>query len=63
MDYFHNNHFCNHFCQIKKEKRIEEEKNINVLVLAANVDAKGPGPIINSLVSKEYMNQLQLIQK
>ena len=35
-------------------KLIEEEKNINVLVLAANVDAKGPGPIINSLVSKEY---------
>ena len=35
-------------------KLIEEEENINVLVLAANVDAKGPGPIINSLVSKEY---------
>ena len=35
-------------------KLIEEEKNINVLVLAANVDEKGPGPIINSLVSKEY---------
>ena len=33
---------------------IEEEKNINVLVLAAKVDEKGPGPIINSLVSKEY---------
>ena len=33
---------------------IEEEKNINVLVLAANVDEKGPGPIINSLISKEY---------
>ena len=33
---------------------IEEEKNINVLVLAANVDEKGPGPIISSLVSKEY---------
>ena len=35
-------------------KLIEEEENINVLVLAANVDEKGPGPIINSLVSKEY---------
>ncbi len=33
---------------------IEEEQNINVLVLAANVDEKGPGPIINSLISKEY---------
>ena len=35
-------------------KLIEEEENINVLVLAANVDEKGPGPIISSLVSKEY---------
>ena len=35
-------------------KLIEEEKNINVLVLAANVDEKGPGPIISTLVSKEY---------
>ena len=35
-------------------KLIEEEENINVLVLAANVDEKGPGPIINSLISKEY---------
>ena len=33
---------------------IEEEKNINVLVLAANVDEKGPGPIINALITKEY---------
>ena len=33
---------------------IEEEKNINVLVLAANVDEKGPGPIISSLTTKEY---------
>ena len=33
---------------------IEEEKNISVLVLAANVDEKGPGPIISSLTSKEY---------
>ena len=37
---------------------IEEEKNINVLVLAANVDEKdkNPGPIINSLVAKELSN-------
>ena len=42
--------------EIMKELKalIEEEENINVLVLAANVDEKGPGPIINSLVSKEY---------
>ena len=34
---------------------IEEEKNINVLVLAAKVDDdKGPGPIINALTTKEY---------
>ena len=33
---------------------IEEEKNINVLVLAANVDEKGPGPIINALTANEY---------
>ena len=33
---------------------IEEERDINVLVLAANIDDKGPGPIISSLVSKEY---------
>ena len=33
---------------------IEEEKNINVLVLAANVDEKGPGPIVSALTSKEY---------
>ena len=37
---------------------IKEEKNINVLVLAANVDEKDndPGPIINSLVTKEFSN-------
>ena len=35
-------------------KLIEEEENINVLVLAANVDEKGPGPIISSLTTKEY---------
>tara|TARA_Y100001970_G_scaffold287378_1_gene411901 strand:+ start:1241 stop:1714 length:474 start_codon:yes stop_codon:yes gene_type:complete len=37
---------------------IEEEKNINVLVLASNVDEKNndPGPIISSLVSKELSN-------
>jgi len=33
---------------------IEEEKNINVLVLAANVDEKGPGPIVSALTTKEY---------
>ena len=33
---------------------IEEEKNINVLVLAANNDEKGPGPIISALTTKEY---------
>ena len=33
---------------------IEEEKNINVLVLAANLDEKGPGPIISALTTKEY---------
>ena len=35
-------------------KLIEEEVSINVLVLAANIDENGPGPIINSLMSKEY---------
>ena len=37
---------------------INEEKNINVLVLAANVEEsqKDPGPIINSLVNKELSN-------
>ena len=33
---------------------IEEEKNINVLVLAAKVDDKGPGPIVSALTTKEY---------
>jgi len=33
---------------------VEEEKNINVLVLAASPDDQGPGPIINALTSKEY---------
>ena len=33
---------------------IEEEKNINVLVLAARIDEKGPGPIISTLTTKEY---------
>ena len=33
---------------------IEEEKNINVLVLATNIDEKGPGPIISTLTNKEY---------
>ena len=37
---------------------IKEEEDINVLVLASNVDenTKDPGPIINSLVSKELSN-------
>tara|TARA_B100000029_G_C17564196_1_gene954490 strand:- start:95 stop:568 length:474 start_codon:yes stop_codon:yes gene_type:complete len=37
---------------------IDEEKNINVLVIGANVNEKetNPGPIINSLVSKELSN-------
>ncbi len=38
---------------------IEEEKNINVLVVSANVDQtdkKNPGPIINSLITKELSN-------
>ena len=37
---------------------IEEEKNINVLVVAAKVDEKekNPGPIINSLIGKELSN-------
>ena len=37
---------------------IDEEKNINVLVIGAKVDEneKNPGPIINSLVSKELSN-------
>ena len=46
--------------EIMKELKalIEEEENINVLVLAANVDEaiKDPGPIINSLVTKEFSN-------
>jgi len=33
---------------------IEEEKNINVLVLAAKVDEKGPGPIVSAITTKEY---------
>ena len=28
--------------------------NINVLVLAARIDEKGPGPIISELTTKEY---------
>ena len=40
------------------KKLIEEEKNINVLVLAASSDPKdkSPGPIINSLVTNEITN-------
>ncbi len=37
---------------------IDEEKSINVLVLAANIDDKetDPGPIINLLLTKELTN-------
>ena len=45
--------------EIMKELKalIDEEKDINVLVIAANVDEKdNPGPIINALVSKELSN-------
>ena len=46
--------------EIMKELKalIDEEMGINVLVIAANVDKKdnNPGPIINSLVSKELSN-------
>lgn len=40
------------------KKLIEEEKNINVLVLAAksNTNDRNPGPIITSLVSNEITN-------
>ena len=40
---------------IELKKLIEEDKNINVLVLAANSNEneKNPGPIINALVTKE----------
>jgi len=40
------------------KKLIEEEENINVLVLAANINQKekNPGPIINALVTKEISN-------
>ena len=33
---------------------IEKEKNINVLVLAAKIDEKGPGPITSAITTKEY---------
>ena len=33
---------------------IEEEKNINVLVLGANIDDKGPGPIISALTTNNF---------
>jgi len=33
---------------------IEEEKNINVLVLATKIDNDGPGPIISALTSTGY---------
>ena len=40
------------------KKLIDEEKTINVLVLAAKTDpnSKDPGPIINSLVTNEITN-------
>tara|TARA_B100000945_G_C20053889_1_gene444844 strand:- start:2 stop:475 length:474 start_codon:yes stop_codon:yes gene_type:complete len=43
---------------IELKKLIDEEKNINVLVLAAKSDekSKDPGPIITSLVSNEITN-------
>ena len=43
---------------IELKKLIDEEKNINVLVLAAKSDEKNkdPGPIITSLVSNEITN-------
>ena len=32
-----------------------EEENISVLILAASIDTKdGPGPIINSILTKNY---------
>ena len=45
--------------EIMKELKtlIDEEKNINVLVIAANVEEKdNPGPIINALVYSELSN-------
>ncbi len=43
---------------IELKKLIEEQKNINVLVLASSSDTKenNPGPIINSLVTNEITN-------
>ena len=43
---------------IELKKLIDEEKNINVLVLAAKSEEnnKDPGPIITSLVSNEITN-------
>ena len=40
------------------KKLIDEEKTINVLVLAASIDSnsKNPGPIITSLVTNEITN-------
>lgn len=37
-------------------KLIEEEKNISVLILAASIEEnKGPGPIISSILTKNYI--------
>ncbi len=38
------------------KKLIDEEKTINVLVLAAKTDINNPGPIITSLVTNEITN-------
>lgn len=35
-------------------KLVEEEKNISELILAASIDEKGPGPIITSIMTKNY---------
>ena len=39
---------------------IEEEKNINVLVLSANIDEAGPGKIINSLLTSNVYSKLRI---
>ena len=43
---------------LELKKLIDEEKTINVLVLAASIDSnsKNPGPIITSLVTNEITN-------
>tara|TARA_Y100000590_G_C15376884_1_gene884794 strand:+ start:71 stop:538 length:468 start_codon:yes stop_codon:yes gene_type:complete len=39
---------------------IEKEKNINVLVLAANVDEKGPGKIISALLTSNVYSRFRI---